>query len=69
MGFVDIRRGQARLTSFLGVVLSITAILGLFIGLADSRWALFLVPVLSAIMYAISYALLNIAESGSAQQE
>ncbi len=60
---------QARLTSFLGVVLSITAILGLFIGLADSRWALFLVPVLSAITYAISYALLNIAESGSAQQE
>jgi hypothetical protein len=60
---------QARLTSFLGIVLAITAILGLFLGLADSGWALLLVPVLCAITYAASYALLNIAESGSTEPE
>jgi hypothetical protein len=60
---------QARLTSFLGIVLAITAILGLFLGLADTGWALLLVPVLCAITYAISYALLNIAENSSAQAE
>ncbi|MCW2749915.1 MAG: hypothetical protein JWR83_1025 [Aeromicrobium sp.] len=58
---------QARLTSFLGIVLAITAILGLFLGLADTGWALLLVPVLGAITYAISYGLLNIAEGGSAE--
>ena len=60
---------QARLTSFLGIVLAITAILGLFLGLADTGWALLLVPVLGAITYAISYGLLNIAEGSSAEAE
>lgn len=59
---------QARLTSFLGIVLAITAILGLFLGLADSGWALLLVPVLCAMTYAISYALLSIAESSPEEE-
>jgi hypothetical protein len=60
---------QARLTSFLGVVLALTAILGLFLGLADTRWALVLVPVLGAITYAVSYGLLTIAESGTTEPD
>ena len=57
---------QARLTSFLGIVLAITALLGLFLGLAETSWVLLLVPVLGAVTYAIAYGLLNIAESSSA---
>jgi hypothetical protein len=57
---------QARLTSFLGIVLTITALLGLFLGLAETSWVLLLVPVLGAVTYAIAYGLLNIAESSSA---
>lgn len=57
---------QARLTSFLGIVLAITALLGLFLGLVETSWVLLLVPVLGAVTYAVSYALLNIAESSSA---
>lgn len=60
---------QARLTSFLGVVLTIVAILGLFLGVADSVWALALVPLLGAAAYAISYVLLNLAEGSSTQPE
>lgn len=56
---------QARLTSFLGVVLTIVAILGLFLGVLETAWALVLVPVLGAVTYAISYALLNLAETSS----
>ena len=53
---------QARLTSFLGAVLTIVAILGLFLGLADTQWALIIVPTLGAISYAIANGLLNLAE-------
>jgi hypothetical protein len=54
---------QARITSFLGVVLTIVAILGLFLGVLETGWALVLVPVLGAVTYAISYGLLNLAET------
>ncbi|MCW2799843.1 MAG: hypothetical protein JWQ70_1315 [Aeromicrobium sp.] len=60
---------QARLTSFLGIVLAITALLGLFLGLSETNWALLLVPVLGAVTYAISFGLLNIAENSSAPTE
>jgi chromate transport protein ChrA len=56
---------QARITSFLGVVLTIVAILGLFLGVLETAWALVLVPVLGAVTYAISYGLLNLAETYS----
>lgn len=54
---------MARLTSLLGVILTIVAILGLFLGLADSRWGLVIVPVLAAICYAIAHWLLSLAEN------
>lgn len=60
---------QARLTSFLGVVLTIVAMLGLFLGIADSGWGLLVVPALGAIAYAVSYALLHLAESSSTLPE
>lgn len=53
---------QARLTSFLGVVLTIIAILGLFLELADSIWALILVPALGAVAYVVANWLLDLAE-------
>jgi len=53
---------QARLTSFLGVVLTIIAILGLFLDLADSIWALALVPALGAVAYVLANWLLDLAE-------
>lgn len=53
---------QARLTSFLGIVLGIVAILGLFLGLADTGWALLIVPVLGAMTYAAAHWLLDLAE-------
>lgn len=55
---------QARLTSFLGVVLTIVLILGVFLDLADSSWALVLVPVLGAVAYLGAHWLLVLAESG-----
>ena len=39
---------QARLTSFLGVVLTIVAMLGLFLGLADTVWGLLIVPAVAS---------------------
>lgn len=60
---------QAGLISFLGVVLAIVAILAFFLGLADSRWSLVLVPALGAVMYFVAHWLLNLAESGSTLPE
>ena len=60
---------QAGLTSFLGVVLTIVAILAFFLGLADSRWALILVPVLNAVTYLVAHWLLTLAESSSTLPE
>jgi hypothetical protein len=54
---------RAGLISFLGVVLAIVAILGLFLELADDRRALVLVPVLGAVTYLVSHWLITLAES------
>ncbi|GAA3519095.1 hypothetical protein GCM10022234_13290 [Aeromicrobium panaciterrae] len=54
---------QARLMSFLGVVLTIVAMLGLFLGLADTVWALLIVPGVAALAYVIAHWLLQIAEN------
>jgi hypothetical protein len=54
---------HAGLISFLGVVLTIVAILGLFLDLADSQWALLLVPVLGAVTYLVAHWLITLAES------
>jgi hypothetical protein len=54
---------SARLTSFLGVVLAIVAILGLFLGLADSVAALVLLPLLGVVTYTIAHWLIDLAEN------
>ena len=54
---------RAGLISFLGVVLAIVAILGLFLGMADDNRALVLVPALGAVTYLISEWLISVAES------
>lgn len=54
---------QAGLTSFLGVVLTIVAILGLFLEVADTGWALVLIPALGAVTYLAAHWLLALAES------
>jgi len=60
---------QARLITFLGIVLAIVAILGLFVGPADTNWAFVLVPALGAITFAASHWLLTLAESSSTLPE
>jgi hypothetical protein len=54
---------RAGLISFLGVVLAIVAILGLFLDMADDNRALVLVPLLAAVTYFISHWLITVAES------
>lgn len=54
---------RAGLISFLGVVLAIVAILGLFLDMADDNRALVLVPVLAAVTYLASQWLISVAES------
>ncbi len=58
---------QARLKSFLGVVLTIVAMLGLFLGLADTIWALLIVPTVAVISYLMANWLLELAETASAE--
>lgn len=53
---------QARLVSFLGVVLTIVAMLGLFLDLVDTTWAVVLLPVLGAVTYAAAHWLIDLAE-------
>lgn len=60
---------QARLTSFLGVVLTIVAMLGLFLGLADTAWALLIVPAVAVISYVVAKWLLDIADSTDAETD
>lgn len=54
---------SARLTSFLGIVLAIVAILALFLGLADSAAALVLLPLLGIATYTIAHWLIDLAEN------
>ncbi|MGA8987220.1 hypothetical protein [Aeromicrobium sp.] len=54
---------QAGLISFLGVVLTIVAILVAFLGLAETGWALLLVPTLGALTYSLAHWLMALAES------
>lgn len=58
-----------RVTSFLGVMLTLITILGVFLGLADSRFGLVLVPVLTAAMFWAAQRLLTMAESTPADIE
>jgi hypothetical protein len=51
------------LTSFLGVVLTIVAILGVFLDLADSQWALVLIPALGALAFLVANGLLALADN------
>lgn len=57
--------GTARpgLISFLAVVLTIVALLGVFLEMADDRRALVLVPALGAVAYFIAHWLITLAES------
>jgi hypothetical protein len=54
---------SGRLTSFFAVVLTIIAMLGLFLGLADSWAALVVVPALGVAAYSLSQWLIDLAES------
>jgi hypothetical protein len=54
---------SARLTSFLGVVLAIVAILGLFLGVADGAAGLVVVPLLGLVTFAIAHWLIDLAEN------
>jgi hypothetical protein len=54
---------RAGLISFLGVVLAIVAILGLFLEMADDNRALVLVPTLGAVTYLVSHWLISVADS------
>lgn len=54
---------RAGIISFLGVVLAIVAILGIFLDMADDNRALVLVPVLGALTYLVSHWLITVAES------
>lgn len=60
---------HARLTSFLGVILAIVTILAAFLDLADSRWAMLVVPLVGAAAYLVAHWLLTLAESGSTLPE
>lgn len=59
----------ARLTSFLGIVLTIIAILSVFLGVADSRYGLVVVPALAAVAFLAAHWVLAMAESSSADVE
>ncbi len=54
---------RAGLISFLAVVLTIVAILGLFLEMADDNRALVLVPALGVVTYLVSHWLISVAES------
>ncbi len=60
---------QARLTSFLGVVLTIVAMLGLFLGLADTIWGLVIVPVVAVVSYMLARWLLDLAETSTVETD
>ncbi|MEO6606470.1 MAG: hypothetical protein ABIN55_12765 [Aeromicrobium sp.] len=60
---------QARLTSFLGVVLTIVAMLGLFLGLADTVWGLVIVPAVAVVSYVLSRWLLDLAETNAVESD
>ncbi|MCW2829606.1 MAG: hypothetical protein JWP31_298 [Aeromicrobium sp.] len=55
--------GAARLTAFLGVVLTIVAMLGLFLDVVETRAALLLVPALGALAFAAAHWLVDLAEN------
>ncbi|MGA8852506.1 MAG: hypothetical protein WB508_12415 [Aeromicrobium sp.] len=58
-----------RVTSFLAVMLTLITILSVFLGLADSRFGLVLVPVLTAAAFWVAHRLLAMAESSPADVE
>ena len=53
----------ARLTSFLAIVLTIVAMLGVFLDLLDSSAVLVLIPLLGLVAFALSHWLVDIAEN------
>ncbi len=57
------------LTSFLGVMLTLITILSVFLGLADSRFGIAIVPVVAAAAFWASHWLLRLAESSPAEIE
>ncbi len=54
-----------RLTSFLGVVVTIVVILGVYLDEADTRLALLLVPAIAATSFTIAHWLMAAAESAA----
>lgn len=59
----------ARLTSFLAVILTIVAMLGLFLDLVDSTAGLVLLPLLGIAAYAAAHWLVDLAENAPAVVE
>ncbi len=60
---------SARLTSFLAVVLTIVAMLGLFLDLVDSTAGLVILPLLGVATYAAAHWLVDLAENAPAVVE
>jgi|GEM_PF-5699618 len=58
-----------RLTSFLGVVITIVAILGLFLDESDTRMALLVVPAVAATAFTLAHWLMSAAEAGAESEE
>lgn len=58
---------QPRVTSFIGVSLTLVLIMLFFLGLVDSMWALLVVPLLCAATYALAHRIIRAADSSSAQ--
>ena len=58
-----------RLTSFLGVVITIVAMLCLYIDQSDTRWAFLLVPSIGATSFTLAHWLMAAADSSSLSPE
>ena len=60
---------QPRVTSFLGVCLTLFAILALFLGVINGVWAWLILPLLGASAYAIAHRAIAAADSSRIQPE
>lgn len=54
---------QPRVTSFLGLVITLVVIMGLLLGVINSVWAWLIMPVLGAAAFALSHRLIAVTDS------
>ena len=60
---------QPRATSFLGVCLTLLAIMAFFLNVVDGVWAWLVLPLLGATAYAIAHRAVTVADSSRAQPQ